>query len=46
MNRAVEELAKKASANSGRGGAAKVLKELGDHPDSGGHHYRDGLQAL
>jgi DNA topoisomerase-1 len=36
MNRAVEELAKKASANSGRGGTSKALKELGDHPDGGG----------
>ena len=36
MNRAVEELAKKASANNGRGGASKALKELGDHPDGGG----------
>ena len=36
MNRAVEELAKKASANSGSGGASKALKELGDHPDGGG----------
>ena len=35
-NRAVEELAKKASANNGRGGASKALKELGDHPDGGG----------
>ncbi|MFY0692308.1 MAG: type I DNA topoisomerase [Paracoccaceae bacterium] len=36
MNRAVEELAKKASRNGGRGAAAKPLKELGEHPESGG----------
>ena len=36
MNRAVEELAKKA-ASRGKGRAtAKALKELGDHPESGG----------
>ncbi|MCZ0812688.1 MAG: type I DNA topoisomerase [Pseudomonadota bacterium] len=36
MNRAVEELAKKA-ASRGKGRAtAKPLKELGDHPESGG----------
>ena len=36
MNRAVEELAKKAASRGGRGAAAKPLKELGEHPDSGG----------
>jgi len=35
MNRAVEELAKKA-ARGGRGAAAEPLKELGEHPESGG----------
>jgi DNA topoisomerase-1 len=35
MNRAVEELAKKA-ARSGRGAAAKPLHELGEHPSEGG----------
>ncbi|MEQ9258825.1 MAG: type I DNA topoisomerase [Roseovarius sp.] len=37
MNRAVEELAKKAaSRGKGRGAAAKPLRELGEHPESGG----------
>ena len=37
MNRAVEELAKKASRGAGaRGAAAKPLKELGEHPQDGG----------
>ena len=37
MNRAVEELAKKAaSRGQGRGAAAKPLKELGEHPEDGG----------
>ena len=36
MNRAVEELAKKASAGGGRGTASKAIKELGAHPDGGG----------
>ena len=37
MNRAVEELAKKAaSRGGGRGAAAKPLRELGEHPESGG----------
>ena len=35
MNRAVEELAKKA-ARGGRGTPAKPLKELGEHPENGG----------
>ena len=35
MNRAVELLAQKA-ARGGRGTAAKPLKELGEHPESGG----------
>ncbi|WP_422074607.1 type I DNA topoisomerase [Tranquillimonas rosea] len=34
MNRAVEELAKKATR--GRGQAAEPLRELGEHPESGG----------
>ena len=37
MNRAVEELAAKAAKRGGgRGAAAKPLKELGEHPESGG----------
>ncbi len=36
MNRAVEELAKKAAAGSGRSTASKAIKELGEHPDGGG----------
>jgi DNA topoisomerase-1 len=36
INRAVDELAKKAARGAGRGEAAKPLKELGEHPDSGG----------
>ncbi len=36
MNRAVEELSKKAAAGSGRGTASKTIKELGEHPDGGG----------
>ena len=36
MNRAVEELAKKAAAGSGRGTTSKAIKELGEHPDGGG----------
>ncbi len=37
MNRAVEELAAKAAKRgAGRGAAAKPLKELGEHPESGG----------
>ena len=36
MNRAVEELAKKTVAGSGRGTASKTIKELGEHPDGGG----------
>jgi len=36
MNHAVELLAeKRANPGRGRGGAAKVLKELGEHPDGG-----------
>jgi len=35
MNRAMEELAKKA-ARGGRGQAAKPLRELGEHPTDGG----------
>ena len=36
MNRAVEELAKKAANGSGRGTSSKAIKELGEHPDGGG----------
>ncbi len=36
MNRAVELLAQKIASRGGRGATAKPLKELGDHPQSGG----------
>ncbi len=36
MNRAVEELAKKAASRGGRGAAVKPLRELGEHPSEGG----------
>jgi len=36
MNRAVEELAKKAASRGGGRAAAKPLVELGEHPESGG----------
>ncbi len=36
MNRAVEELAKKAARGAGRRAAAKPLKELGEYPEKGG----------
>ncbi|MDW4499476.1 type I DNA topoisomerase [Sulfitobacter sp. D35] len=36
MNRAVEELAKKAASRGNRGAAAKPLRELGEHPGQGG----------
>ncbi len=36
MNRAVEEIAKKAAKRGGGRAAAKPLKELGEHPESGG----------
>ena len=44
MNRAVEELAKKAESRGRRGAAstAKPLKELGDHPDGGAMNVYDG----
>jgi DNA topoisomerase-1 len=42
MNRAVEELAKKASRGPGARAAAKALKELGDHPDGGPIAVMDG----
>ncbi len=41
MNRAVEELAKKAS-RGGRGSTAKALRELGEHPDGGPVQVMDG----
>ena len=36
MNRAVQLLAEKVASRGGRGGAAKTLRELGEHPDQGG----------
>ncbi len=42
MNRAVEEIAKKASRGRGGREAAKPLKELGDHPDGGPIAVMDG----
>jgi len=43
LNRAVSLLAEKAARGGGRGrNAAKVLKELGDHPDGGAITVRDG----
>ena len=36
INRAVDELAKKAASRGGRGAAIKPLKELGEHPTDGG----------
>ncbi|MCA0919493.1 type I DNA topoisomerase [Pseudooceanicola nanhaiensis] len=36
MNRAVQLLAEKVAARGARRGAAKTLKELGEHPDAGG----------
>ena len=36
MNHAVELLAAKVASRGGRGGAAKILKDLGEHPESGG----------
>ena len=36
MNRAVQLLAEKVASRGGRGGAAKTLRELGEHPDLGG----------
>jgi DNA topoisomerase I len=36
MNRAVEELAKKAASRGGNRATAKPLVELGEHPESGG----------
>ena len=36
INRAVDELAKKAARGNGRGGAAAPIKELGEHPEHGG----------
>ncbi|MEL6167211.1 MAG: type I DNA topoisomerase [Pseudomonadota bacterium] len=36
MNRAVEELAKKAAKRGGRGTTTPPLKELGEHPENGG----------
>ncbi|WP_299963386.1 type I DNA topoisomerase [uncultured Roseobacter sp.] len=37
MNRAVQLLAEKVASRKGRGGAAKTLRDLGDHPESGGN---------
>ena len=42
INRAVDEIAKKASRGAGRGAAAKPLKELGDHPDGGAVAVMEG----
>ncbi|TNF64485.1 MAG: DNA topoisomerase I, partial [Rhodobacteraceae bacterium] len=36
INRAVDEIARKAARGAGRGAAAKPLKELGEHPEGGG----------
>jgi DNA topoisomerase-1 len=36
MNHAVQLLAEKVASRGDRGGAAKTLKSLGDHPDEGG----------
>jgi DNA topoisomerase-1 len=36
MNRAVQLLAEKVASRGRRGGAAKTLRTLGDHPDQGG----------
>jgi DNA topoisomerase-1 len=36
MNHAVQLLAEKVASRGNRGGAAKTLKSLGDHPDEGG----------
>ncbi len=36
MNRAVQLLAEKVASRGGRGGAAKTLRDLGEHPQSGG----------
>jgi len=36
MNRAVQLLAEKIASRGGRGGVAKILREIGEHPDDGG----------
>ncbi len=36
MNRAVQLLAEQVASRGRRGGAAKTLRELGEHPDDGG----------
>ena len=36
MNRAVQLLAEKVASRGGRGATAKILREMGDHPDGGG----------
>ncbi|WP_187429966.1 DNA topoisomerase 1 [Roseobacter fucihabitans] len=36
MNRAVQLLAEKVASRGGRGGAAKTLRDVGEHPDQGG----------
>jgi DNA topoisomerase-1 len=42
MNRAVQLLAEKVASRGGRGAPAKVLKDLGDHPDGGNISIREG----
>jgi DNA topoisomerase-1 len=42
MNRAVQLLAEKVASSGGRGAPAKVLKDLGDHPDGGNISIREG----
>ena len=37
MNRAVQLLAEKVASRGGRGAPAKVLRDMGDHPDEGGN---------
>jgi len=36
MNRAVQLLAEKVASRGGRGAPAKVLRDMGEHPDDGG----------
>ncbi len=42
INRAVDEIARKATRGAARGAAAAPLKELGDHPDGGPIVVMDG----